>query len=303
MYRAGLNMCGCDFRKKSVKIALSAMLLACAASMASAATAAKKVAAIDKGLAYLYSTQEPGGYWNSSGYEQAATGAAAFALLNQQEQWGSDAAPYRAAVDRAIAYLVRTANIVEVSTRNDGVNICPGRAGSCKAVYWFGNARSTYTTGLVAPAIATYGLMVGAELVATTSGPLAGMTWAQIAQGITNAVAVSQSTSGNGNRAGGWGHVIPGNGDSDSTSTQWAVVSFLYDEALGAITPEVTKDELRIWLDNVQNASGAVCSQPGTEPCGQIDTGGWLLAMRFVGYDLTNSQLDAALAFLNTGWK
>jgi WD40 repeat protein len=298
-------MCRCDLWKRSVRAALGAILLACTAStpMASAATETKKTAAVHKGLAYLYNTQQAGGYWSSSGYEQATTGAAAFAFLSQRDKWDRNADQYQAAVDKAITYLVSTANTIEVSTRNDGVNICPGRAGSCKAVYWFGNARSTYTTGLVAPAIAAYGLTMGAEVVATTSGPLAGMTWGQIAQGITNAFAVSQSTSGNGNRAGGWGYLIPGNGDSDSFSTQWAVISFVYDETLGAITPEAVKDGLRIWLNNVQNASGAVCSQPGTEPCSQADTGGWLLSMKFAGYDVTDSQLQAALAFLNREWR
>lgn len=301
----GLIMYNCNFWKRSVRIALGALLLACAAStpMASAATEAEKVSAIHKGLAYLYSTQQTGGYWNSSGYEQAATGAAAFAFLSQRDKWGTSTAQYQAAVDKAIDYLVSTANILEVSNRNDGVNICPGRAGTCRAIYWFGNARSTYTTGLVAPAIAAYGSTAGSDVVAATSGPLAGMTWGQIAQGITNAFAVSQSTSVNGNRAGGWGYLIPGNGDSDSSSTQWAVSSFFYNESLGAITPEATREALTIWLDNVQNASGAVCSQPGTEPCSRADTGGWLLAMKFVGYDAASSQLQAALSFLNTEWR
>ena len=271
--------------------------------MASAATEAEKVSAIHNGLAYLYSTQQAGGYWGSSGYEQASTGAAAFAFLSQRDKWGTNTAQYQAVVDKAIAYLVSTSNIIEVSNRNDGVNICPGRAGSCKAIYWFGNARSTYTTGLVAPAIAAYGSTAGSDVVAATSGPLAGMTWGQIAQGITNAFAVSQSTSVNGNRAGGWGDLIPGNGDSDSSSTQWAVSSFFYNESLGAITPEATREELKVWLDNVQNTSGAACSHPGTEPCSQADTGGWLLAMKFVGHDAANSQIQAALTFLNTEWR
>ena len=150
----------CNFWKRFARIAPGAILLACAVStpMASAATEAEKVSAIHNGLAYLYSTQQAGGYWGSSGYEQASTGAAAFAFLSQRDKWGTNTAQYQAVVDKAIAYLVSTSNIIEVSNRNDGVNICPGRAGSCKAIYWFGNARSTYTTGLVAPAIAAYGL-------------------------------------------------------------------------------------------------------------------------------------------------
>lgn len=291
--------------RRSVTVAVGAMLLACVAWIpaASAATETRKLAAIHKGLAYLYGAQQPGGYWNSPGYEQAATGAAAFAFLSQRDKWGSNAPEYQGSVDRAIAYLVSTANITEVSTRNDGVNICPGRAGSCKAVYWFGNAKSTQTTGVIASALAAYGLASGADLVASTTGPLAGMTWGQIANGITNALAFSQSTGGNGSRAGGWGHLIPASGDADSTSTQWAVVSLLYNESLGAITPEVTKDELRIWLNNVRDASGAACSQPGTDSCSQADTGAWLLAMRFAGHGAPDSEVQAALAFLNTEWR
>ncbi len=298
-------MSGCNFSKRYVRVGLVASLFACAVSIptASAATEAKKVEAIHKGLAHLYATQQPGGYWNYSGYEQAATGAAAFALLNQRDKWGNDAAQYQAAVDKAVAYLVSTANITEVSTRNDGINICPSGAAACKAVYWFGNARSTQTSGLIASALATYGLIAGPDAVATTTGPLAGMTWGQIAQGIANAVAFSQSTGGNGSRAGGWGDLIPGTGDSNSTSTQWAVVSLIYSETLGAITPEATKDELRIWLDRVQSTSGAACSQPGAEACSQADTGGWLLAMRFIGREVSDSQVAAALTFLDAEWR
>jgi WD40 repeat protein len=291
--------------KRSVTVALGAIVLVCAAltPMARAATEAEKLAAIQNGLAYLYKTQQAGGYWSLSGSEQAATGAAAFAFLSQQDKWGGNAALYQTAVDNAIAYLVNTADTIDVSTRNDGANICPGGVASCTGVYWYGNADSTHTTGLVAPAIAAYGVTVGANAVAAISGPLAGMTWGQIAQGITNAFAASQSTSGNGNRDGGWCHFIPGNGDSDSSSTQWAVTSFLYDETLGAVTPQLVKDELKVWLGNLQDASGAVCYQPGTEPCNHANTGGWLLAMKFVGYDLANSQLQAALAFLNRHWQ
>ena len=100
-------MSGCNFSKRYVRVGLVASLFACAVSIptASAATEAKKVEAIHKGLAHLYATQQPGGYWNYSGYEQAATGAAAFALLNQRDKWGNDAAQYQAAVDKALLTL------------------------------------------------------------------------------------------------------------------------------------------------------------------------------------------------------
>jgi len=291
--------------KRSVTVALGAMLLACSVSVptAKAATEPEKVAAIQKGLAYLYSTQQPEGYWNSSGDEQAATGATAFAFLSQEDKWGDNSAQYLVAVDKAIAHLVGTANVVNVGTRKDGINVCPGGAASCKGVYWFGNAKSTYATGLIAPAITAYGLKIGAKVVATSSGPLAGMTWAEIAQGITNSFAESQSLSGNGSSEGGWGSSVLGNGDSDHASTHWAVTSLIYDETLGAVTPDIVKTELRKWLDAAPNGAGGACFQAENEQCSRSGAGSWLLAMKFVGSDLTDSQVKAALGFLNANWQ
>src|SRR5918994_7086781 len=178
-------------------IGLSAIVICHVAviPMANAATEADMDVAISKGMDYLYRTQNVAGSWGSSGYEQAATGAATFALLAQRDKWGDKTAHYQGSVDAGIAYLIRTANTIDVSTRSDGVNICPGGAAFCKGVYWYGNSASVYTTGLVAPAIATYGIAVGLNRVAVNSGPLAAMTWGQIAQAITNALAFSQSTN------------------------------------------------------------------------------------------------------------
>jgi hypothetical protein len=269
-----------------------------------AATEAEKQTAIENGLAYLASIQQPGGYWNYGGYEQAATGAAAFTFLSQKNKWGANAAQYQTAVDNAISYLLNNASTNTVSTRNDGVNICPGGSGSCTGIYWYGAGESTYTTGLVAPAIAAYGSSLGANVVATSSGPLAGMTWGQIAQGITNEFAASQSTSINGNRDGGWRYYIPGNGDSDMSTTQWAVISMIYDQTLGAITPQSVKDELKIWLAAVQvnGQGGAACYQPDYLLCDHADTGGLLLSLILVGDTLSDPAVQAALGFLNTNW-
>lgn len=301
----GLIMPGRPLLKRLITLALSVTVLAPVVwtPPAQAATETEKLAAIRKGLAYLHTTQRSGGSWGASGDEQAATGAAVFALLSQKDKWGDSAAGYRAAVERGMSYLLTTANAVNVSARNNSVSICPAAAATCTGVYWFGAGQSTYATGIVAPAIATYGAMAGATAVATTTGPLAGMTWGQIAQAVTNVLAASQSTGTNGDRAGGWGRFIPGNGDSDSTSTHWAVVSLTYNEAVGASTPQVVRNDLKLWLRNVQRASGATCMQPDSEPCGVAETGAALLAMKFVGYELTGAQKTSALSFLNTSWQ
>ncbi len=284
-----------------------AVSLACAAWMAStamAATTAQIDTAIENGLTYLAGSQLANGSWSYGGYEPAATGAAVFAMLSQQSHWGANAAAYQAKIDNAIAYLLANASTTSVSTRNNGSNICPGGSGSCLGVSWQAfNNEDTYTTGLVAPALALYAATKGAGSVATSSGPLANRTWTEIAQGITNMFAASQSTNINGNREGGWRYYLPGNGDSDMSTTQWAVIAMIYDQTIGASTPQIVKDDLAShWLPAVQAASGVACYQPSVAPCDHADTGGLLLSLDFVGKSASDPAAQAALNYLNANW-
>src|SRR5215471_7157353 len=294
-----------NFMKRSATSLISTILLAVllCTPAAKAATDAEKQAAIRKGLAYLYQTQQAEGFWTAAGYEHSATGAASFALLNQQDKWDREATQYQTAVEKAISYLLKEAHIADVSTRDDGVNICPGRETSCKGIAWYDNGDSIYTTGFVAPAIAAYGVKQGADAVATGTGPLAGMTWAQIAQGITNAYAASQSTGKNGRVGGAWLHATPVSGRPDRWATQPAVISFLYDQRLGALTPQVVKDDLKNWLTSVQDGSGTVCyDKSGAGQCELVNAGEWLLAMTFASDNVPDAPVDAVLASLNLTW-
>ncbi|UWZ83402.1 putative Ig domain-containing protein [Occallatibacter riparius] len=292
---------------KALKLVVSTLVLAFVgwSATANAATEAEKLAAIQNGLAHLAAIQQSDGSWGYFGvYEQAATGAAAFSFLSQQANWGSNASAYQTVVDNAMAFLLANASTMPVNTRNDGVNICPGGAATCTGVYWYGAGESTYTTGLIAPAIALYGAAKGANNVATTAGPLANMTWADIAQGLTNEFSASQSSAINGNRDGGWRYYIPGNGDSDSSTTQWAVLTLLYDQTLGAVTPQTVVDHLKNWLvvSQVAGYGGAGCYQPDYPICEESDTGSLLIGLKFTGADINNAQVQAALAWLNSDW-
>lgn len=290
---------------RSAKLGIGTLFLACSpwTQTATAATDGEKQAAIRSGLGYLYKTQQAEGSWSYSGSVHGATGAAAFALLSQQDKWGSQAAQYQAAVDKALLYLLNEARIADVSGRDDGISICPGGNASCKAIAWYDNADAIYTTGFIAPAIAVYGLKLGPDVVATNTGPLAGMTWAQIAQGITNAYSASQGTGKSGKVGGAWRYTAPGAGNPDRWTTQPAVISFLYDQLIGAITPQAVKDELTGWLTGVQATSGGVCYKtPDGERCELGNAGEWLLAKMFTGHDVPDTQVDAVLASLNTIW-
>jgi hypothetical protein len=293
--------------KNKRKPSMLSVILACLAmislstTQAFAASQAQINAAIDSGLANLSGQQTPSGYWNYGGYEQAATGAAVYAMLSQKVRWGSNASTYQANVISGINWLLSNASTGSVSTRNDGVAICPSGNATCTAIYWYGAGETTYTTGLVAPALAFYAA-TNPNAVATITGPLAGMTWKQIAQGITNMFAAGQSTSNNGNRWGGWRY-FPGDGDSDMSTTQWAVIAMTYDQVLGAITPAIVRNDLAAhWLPAVQAPGGYACYQPGVGPCDHADTGGLLLSLNFVGTPATAPAVQAALSFFNSSW-
>ena len=291
--------------KRSAMPGIGTLLMMCYpwTPVAIAATDGAKQAAIHNGLAYLYKTQQASGSWSDSGYEHAATGAAAFALLSQQDKWGTAGPVYQNAVDNAIAYLLSEAKVAEVSTREDGLKICPEESSSCKGISWNDSGETIVSTSLVAPAIAIYGSKLGPDAVATNSGPLAGMTWAQIAQGITNAYAASQSTGRNGTRNGAWLVFVPGFMQVARWTTEPAVMSFLYDQRLGAVTPQVVKDALADWVTSAQGTSGAVCDErTGGSPCELLEAGEWLLSAWFSQLEVQDTQVQSVLANLNRRW-
>jgi hypothetical protein len=199
-------------------------------------------------------------------------------------------------------YLLQGASTQSLGLRGDGVSGCPGGGASCTGIYWYGYGESTYTTGIVASAIGQYAAGKG-SVVATTSGPLANMTWTQIAQGVVNEFAVGQSTANTFQR-GGWRY-FPTDNDADGSTTQWAVLSMIYGQSLGATVPQIVKNELKnYWLANSAQdpVSGGGQYQPGSI-IDHSDTGSVLISHAFVGDGKTNAQVQAALAFINTNWK
>lgn len=295
---------------KTLKWVQQAIVAACTVAAgcptaSQAATAADINAAIDKGLAYLAGSQAAAGNWNFGGYEPAATGAAAFAMQSQKNQWDASlAAGYQARVDKAMSYLLGNATVVTVSTRNDGISICPG-GGTCPAVFWNAAGGDTYTTGLVAPAIALYAKSHPDD-VATASGALAGMTWRQIAQGIVNTFSASQATALQGSsRRGGWRYSLAsGVYDADMSTTQWGAIALTYSQELGATVPAIVKTDLANFLSYTQNSvSGAGCYQgPMSGICDHSDTGGLLISLHLIGKTSTDPAVQKAIGFLKQNW-
>jgi len=291
---------------------------------ASAATEAEKLTAIQNGLTHLCVTQLANGSWNFGGGVDAVTGASVFAFESQQGKWPSPASCTNTAtsstltfanvVTNGIAYLLSDAVLVpNLQFNNASVNICPGGGGTCSGVYWYASEQ-TYTTGFVASAIDTFGVTMGVNAVATTTGPLKNLTWLQIAQDITNEFASYQSTSGN--YAGGW-HYTPAYSDADMSTAQWGVIAIGYDENSGATTPSYVRSSMKTaWLvaDQSQVATAnsysttggniqyAACyALPSSGLCTHSDTGGWLTSMAFAGNGSNAAALNG-MSWLNKYW-
>ena len=282
-----------------------------------AATEQQKNLAVSKGLQYLINTQQEDGSWHymsydaeASPYDPAVTGASLLAFLGLKYRWPNDdvleSLFYQTAVDKAVTYLLNIATTVTVSTRNDGLNICPGGTGECLGIYWGADSgEESYITGLVTPALMTYAQDRGST-VATTTGPLANLTWSQIAQGIVNTWSASQSTEQEGNMIGGWRYTLGmPNYDSDMSTTQWGIMSLIYAaQYLDSFVPEIVKTDLKKWLAFAQDPnSGGGCYQgPESSLCNHSDTGGLLLGLKFVGAQVTDATVQKALGYLNTHW-
>jgi len=297
--------------KRALIFALSVVLLSAAwTPTASAATEAQKLAAILAGLAHLNYIQcntagSTFGSWNDSGTvcgssdNDAQTGAALFAFLTQKSKWpAASATQYATDVTNGIKYLLANASTSTVSTNNAGTKICPGAAASCTAIYWSICDYQTYCTGFVSVSLDTYGLSQGIANVATTTGPLAGLTWTQIAQGITNAFAAAQATSSP--YTGGWRYYLPSNTDADMSTAQWGALALGYNESVGAVTPANVKPALSTWL-TYDDSAGQACYLGGSD-CDigptNSENGAWLVSNAYVG----GAIISGPIAFLNTNW-
>ena len=106
--------------RKTIAFLAIMALLVLSAGLAQAATDAEKLAAIDKGLAWLAANQQANGSWSyGGGYaDDAATGAALLAFTDSYYKSGwKTGTDYTGVVTKATNYLLNTAFIQNLSSR------------------------------------------------------------------------------------------------------------------------------------------------------------------------------------------
>ncbi len=176
-------------------------------------------------------------------------------------------------------------------------------------VQWAAGGEDTYITGLVIPALSRlvtnpYGgspIYSPSTVISGGSAAVNGLTYTQVIQKAVDSFTYYQSGPATGNRYGGWRY-FAGNNDSDMSTTQWPVISYLFAGQVPGVTPPpaITNTALQSWLAAVQNpVTGGVDYQPGAGIINATHAGGFLLSNYFAG---GGGDAAKALAWLNSNW-
>jgi hypothetical protein len=301
--------------KKAILLLMTILVVA---GVAQAATEAEKRTAIDNGLAYLAANQNASGYWGSgTDYQIASTGSAVLAFLEEKPNWGANAVAYQAVVDKGVDYLLSQASVVTISAQAAGNPDGDGNGKGVKLYPGGANSRDTYCTGLALPAIASTGtpnkvVTVGALAGRTDgTGPGGAWTYKDVVQNTVDYFAFGQNEGANPGPRGGWRYYA-NYGSSDQSTTQWPVIANLYASKMGVSSPAFVKTELALWTDYIQYMGGT----PGTGSYGAAgydgpssaygrvnETGALLLEQNWLGMSTSNSDVQAALDYIERQWQ
>jgi len=296
-------------RKILVTLMALALLLA-AVGVVNASTSDEKQVAIDKGLAYLASTQNGDGSW-SNGYggatfASAFTGAALLAFTEQKyKPLGWNGPDYSTVVTNATNFLLTQAVSLPFGAGGNWWGFGAGGSG----LIWSAGGEDTYITGLALPALSRlvtnpYGgspiYSPGAVIAGTGNSLVDGKTYSQVIQKVVDAFTYYQTGPGS-DRYGGWRY-FPGNNDSDMSTTQWPVIGYLFaGQVPGVAIPNGTvKTALQAWINACQDPiGGGVDYQPGAGIINATHAGGFILSHLFAG---GGGDLAKAVTWLNGDW-
>jgi hypothetical protein len=217
-------------------------------------------------------------------------------------------------VTNALNFILRDASTIAIpNNRGDGNN--PNISGSGIGYIW-GGGEATYVTGLVLPALARVtagvnGLSPTTVISGTGNASVDGRTYGQVIQDTVATFANGQTRADNAawpGARGGWRY-YPGDGQSDGSTAQWPAIGMLFAQAVPGVTvPAFVKNELRSWMDYIQNPNGGVGYDSPTSLVNESKTGGLLVQTAFTGYAGSvsgpgdDSDRAGAIAFLNARW-
>ena len=285
-------------KRKILTIILAlGLLLGMTAIPAQGATQAEINDAIQDGLAWLATQQNPDGSFGSGVNPVAYTAAAVLAFENEGYYPDDDpgAHPYSQAVASGLDFIFDYAQIIPISpqpagnpdTDGDGNGVC----------FWDESInREVYETGMVMQTIVASN--TPSRLVNT--GPCNGWTYEEVMVDIVDWAAFGQVDSGTGR--GGWRYYANYDG-SDNSTAQWPVLGLVAAEQWGISAPSFVKNELNIWIDYIQNGvSGGSGYDTPDNIVNIAKTGGLLVEMYYVDDDKTTARAQAAINYVDSRW-
>lgn len=285
------------------------------AAPAGAATEAEKRAAIDAGIDYLLSTQNPNGSWaGQSGFFDVGTGLAVLALaeddLDRQAAGLPETPRYtaiRAAIKSGMDYMLGSVNVPTITSVGQAGD--PDVNGNGTGLRWAPGGSEMYVTGFALPGVVKAAQALGiakTDTVTVAGSPVNGWTMGDVVQDVVDYMAYGQTESGIGR--GGWRYGA--NAGADNSVSQFPTLAMVYGADYGATVPDFVKTELAFWANTVQRGDGGSGYTSGTDGyVGEIlgRTGGLLLQNLVVESAASSpdrsAQQNAAMAFLNTYWK
>lgn len=265
------------------------------------------------GLVWLAGEQDStdGSWGEMSGREVAET---AFVLLKfhtyavetgqlvdgKIEEIMIDGTDYYPQIEDGLDYLLANAVAIDLSDPDGNSDTYAVRFGGT----------SIYNTSIAMLAIAT---STHPEKTADVTGPSGdiSMTYQQVLEDAVDYLVWGQRDDDTGVYRGSWGY-IPNSG-GDQSNAGYAVLALAQAQAsppygFGMAIPQVTKDELSIWIDEVQCTDGGSKYTPAWDPTdpeyweNTLKTGNLLFEMAFVGDDTSTQRVIDAIGYIGNHW-
>ena len=269
---------------------------------AQAATEEEIQASIELGISHLASAQNLDGSWGYD-YRIAKTGLAVLKLIDYVKEvpgidsWTDPEYIYHDIVVDGLDYLFTNGYYVDISVKTYGD---PDTLDNDKGITF--NGFDDYEASV---ALMALGATMTPDLTVTATGPLNGVTYADIVQDIVDYLSYTQRESTN--ARGGWGYEGDPNW-ADNSVSGYAALGLGYAQAFGATIPQFVKDELTYWIGIIQDSTGYSYYRPPAtgwpDPYGDLllRTGNLLYEMALVGMPVDHPNVTAALTYIESNW-
>lgn len=248
--------------------------------------------AIQRGLKWLASSQNPTTGIFGSGYYLSNTAAAVQAMENEGHFPGVGNT-YSENVEKGLDYIFTRCFKRGISAQRPGN---PDSNANGLGIYFSYNS-PMYEIGLVIPAIVASN--TPNRVVAT--GNCVGMTYQEVVQDAVDYIAWAQNDRVGCSGRGGW-HYQPNLCYGDNSVAQWPVLALVAAEQWGIMAPQFVKEELNFWLNYIQNSNGGSGYTHPNNYVNVAKTGGLMVQQYYFGDTSTSARAIRAKTYIDSRW-